>query len=146
MIRLGGVGDEDALGHGLDGAIAHAQVGLGLPAYGDVADVALDDPPAVDEVDVADELDLGLASVVCLQRQVVVADVVVGLELGEGGLGGLGVLEGADLPELLADEIVTQVSRHLRHERVDVDDAAGARVEDQDAVLGRLEEAAISSL
>ncbi len=119
---------------------------LDLFPLGDVADVALDDFLVAGLVDVADELDGDVASVLGLQGEVLVADVAVLLEALEHGLVGDDVLEGAELADGLADHLVVGEAEELEEEGIDVGDAAGADVEEEDAVSGGLEKAAVAEL
>ncbi|OWK34376.1 hypothetical protein FRUB_10347 [Fimbriiglobus ruber] len=80
------------------------------------------------------------------ERQVVVPDVLLLLERPERPLVGLNVTEQADLPEFLPDQIMPGGSEEVGEKRVRVEDAAGVRGDEQDAVLGRLEEAAVTGL
>ncbi len=107
----------------------------------DVPDVALGHPPVAHRVEVADELDLHLLPALGPQGEVLVADVALRQELPVGGQARLLVVEQADLPELLAQEVLELVAEQPAHERVSLDDRPEGDVEDQDAVLGRLEQA-----
>ena len=61
-------------------------------------------------------------------------------QLLEGGLAGGDVLERPDLPELFARQLGVGVPEHLLQIGIAVDDPPRLRVQDEDAVLGRLEE------
>ncbi len=136
--------------HGQELVLAAVEVGHGdallpgLPlepaAHGDVADIALNDVAGVRAVGVADELHLHVGAAARLERQVLVADVAGLPQLPEGRLAGSDVIEQADLPEFLAQQLVVAVPEQRLDEGIGVDDPAARRVEDQDAVLGRLEE------
>ena len=117
---------------------------LQAAAFADVPDVALGDLLPVHRVDVADELDLDLPTALGLQGQVVVADVALLPQFVVGDPVRIPVPEQADLSEFLAQEFVVLVAQQPAHERVGVDDLARAGVEDEDAVLGRLEEPTIA--
>ena len=56
------------------------------------------------------------------------------------------VPEEAQIPHVLVADLLARVAEQLRQEWIDVRDFAGLGIEDQDAVLGRLEEAAIAQL
>ena len=115
-------------------------------AFGDVPDVALDDILSVHHVDIADELDVELAAVRPFQRQVLVADVFIPLQFQEFHLTVEDVREKAQVPDPLPQELVVREAEHLDQERIDVQDRSRIRVEDQDAVLSRFEEAPVADL
>ena len=119
---------------------------LQRPASGDVADVPLDDLGGALAVEVADDLDLDLAAVAGLERQVVVADVPALAQGRVRGAAGVAVPEQADLPELLAQEVAPLAAQEFGEEGVGLEDDAGVGVEDEDAVAGGLEEAAVAQL
>ena len=106
----------------------------------------LDHPLVPDGVHVADELHLDAPAVVRPQRQILVADVPFLLERPERHLIRLDVVEQADLPQLLPDQLVAGVAEQGGQERVRVEHPSGHRVDQQDAVLGRLEQAAVADL
>ena len=58
----------------------------------------------VDQIGIADKLDLDPQSRLGLEGQAAVPDAVVVLQLSEGDLGGVGALEGADFPEFSAEK------------------------------------------
>jgi hypothetical protein len=112
----------------------------------DVPDVALDEALVVGHVDVADEADVDPAAVSRFERQILVGDVVHRLELVEGFLGCDDVAERAEVPDLLAEEIAALVAEQLGEIRVDVDHLAAVGLQDQDAILGGLEDAPVAQL
>ena len=119
---------------------------LRLLARSHVSDVALDDARVVFQVHVAHELDASPLVVLGLERQILVADVLVPLELPEGVPARRDVLERSDFPELPANELRARVTEQDLQEGVGVGDLPGLRVENQDAVLRRLEEPPVPDL
>ena len=117
---------------------------LGPLAVGHVPDVALDDAMIADIVDVADELHVDAPPVVRLERQILVADVALLLQLPEGHLARLDVAKQADFPEFLPHQFAARVAKQSEQIRVGVEDLPGIGVQDQDAVLRRLEEPAVA--
>ena len=115
-----------------------------LLVFGDVTDVALDHLLLIHQIDVADELHLDALPAAGFQRHVVVLDVFLLLPFQEVGLVGDDVLEGAQFPDLLANERRTRVAQQLEQERIDIHHHAGFGVQDQNAVAGRLKDPAIS--
>ena len=113
---------------------------LEAAAFGDVTDVALNDLVVVLSIDVADELDFDLVPACAFQRQILVADVALLLQFPVNGAALFDVSEQANLPKFLAQELIVRVAQQVRHERVGVDHFSGVGVEDQDAVLGHLEQ------
>jgi hypothetical protein len=117
------------------------QRGLGPPPRRDVADIALDHPLPVHQVDVADELHLAPFAGGGLQRQVLVADILVLLQFQKLGLVGDGVPEEAQLPDGLAHKLVIGIAEQADQKRIYVHHQPGLGVQDQNAVLGRQMEA-----
>ena len=113
-------------------------------AVGDVADVALDDRAVVLLIHVGDHLDGVLAAVAVEQRLILIPDRAAFLESFHGGLALGLVVEHADLPKLLADEMLARVVEQPEHERVDIGDSAALLVENEDAVVSGFEKAAIA--
>ena len=68
------------------------------------------------------------------------------LQLPHGFLAGGDVLDRADLPERLADQLAFSVTQHILKEWVGVGDPSCIPVQDQDSVFGGLEEPAVASL
>ena len=108
---------------------------LNIRALADIADVALDHTPGADIVDIADELHRNYASASGPERMVFIADVFIGLELSEGGLIRVDVVEKADLPKLEADDAFKRVVEQVEEERIYIDDSAVLAIENQDPVL-----------
>ena len=75
----------------------------------------------------------------------VVVDVAVFLELAEGPLVRVDVVEQADFVELFAHELAVLLTHQRRHAGVGVDDLTGLGVENEDAVPGGLEQPAVGS-
>jgi hypothetical protein len=98
------------------------------------------------QIDVADKLHLYPPTVAGLQCHVFVADIPLLLQLRELGLVGEDVLEEAQLPDLLAEECLAREAQQLDQERIHIDDHSRFGIEDQDGVLGRLEEPAVADL
>ena len=125
-------------------ALARSQRVLGLLAPRDLPDIALDHPLVVDEKHRADTLDVDVLAGGSLERQIFVADAALVLQFEEGDLRRRDVLDPADLPELLPQDIGTSMAKHRHHEGIDVHDSAGVRVEDQDAVLRGLKDPSVA--
>ena len=83
-------------------------------------------------------------AVAVLQGQIIEANGSFFMQCLHGTLVGGLVTEDADFPEFLANEIFARVVEQLEHERVDVGDLAGGGIEDEDAVVGGFEEAAVA--
>ena len=77
-------------------------------AFRDIADVALDHSPAIDQVNVADELHMFTLTRFGFQRDILVTDVLIVLQLPHGFLAGRDILDRADLPERLADQLALE--------------------------------------
>ncbi len=144
--RAGAIADEDGVGGRVQRGALQADGALSLPALADVADVALDHFSMVDQIDVADELHVDLPPIGGFQRQIVVADIALLLQLLEVGLVGKHVLEEPQFPDLHAEERLAGESQQLDQERIHIVDHPRFGIEDQDAVLGRLEKTAIAKL
>jgi hypothetical protein len=108
-----GVGDDDRIVGLFGGAGEQGVGGLRLFALRHVAHVALNDRLAVHQVDVAHELDRDLRALGRLERQIVVADVLVHLELAEVHLRSGDVPEGAELPDLAAQNLGARQTEKL---------------------------------
>ena len=117
---------------------------LGLLALGNVANVALNDFAAVDLINVADKLHVHGPAVAGFQRQVFVTDIGFTLQLPELRLGRFGVFERADLPEFVSQQLLASIAQHIRQERVDIINLPGARIENQDSVLGGFKQPAVA--
>ena len=79
---------------------------LHLVARRDVADVALDDPLHSHTIDIADTFDGDVPAIAGDERQVLVADIPLPLQGGEGRLGRLPVVEDPNLPECLPEQLL----------------------------------------
>src|SRR5437762_1150064 len=117
-----------------------------MVALTDIPDVALDDLPMDHLIDVAYELDLHLLTAAILERQVLVANVAVFLELAERALARCLILKQPDLPELLVLQFTLRVAEKFGHEWIRVTDLACRGIENQDAVSRRLEETTVAKL
>ena len=113
---------------------------LGPLPRGDVADVALDDHLVVDVIDVADELHFHVPSILGFERQILVPDIPLLLQFSKRGPARVDVPEQADIPEVLAQQFGARIAQQVQQERVRVGNRPGVRIEDEDAILGRLEE------
>ncbi len=87
-----------------------------------------------------------MAPVFGRQGEVFVPDVALLLEGAERRLVGLDVAEQADLPQFLPHRFLPTVTQELRQERVGFANLPRHRIDDQDAVLGRLEQSAVLGL
>ena len=137
-------------GKRVDGRLGKA-VGLakrrrGAETLADVADVALDHLLPGHEVHVADKLHVDPPPVAGFQRKVLVADVLVPRQLGELRLVCDDVPEETEVPDRLPQELLPRETEEVHQEGVHVIDPPGHRVEDQDAVLGGLEEPPVAQL
>jgi len=110
----------------------------------DVTDIALNDTYAIDEIDAAHEFDVKLLSLCRLHRQVFIADVIILLQLMKPLLVYLYVFEEAQLPDVLALAHFKRIAEQVGDVRIGVDHHAGLGIEDQNAVFGRFEQAAIA--
>ena len=124
----------------------HSPLRLRPPAVGDVANVALDHLPAIHVIDIADELHLDRPSLTGLQRQMIVADVSLLLQLGKLLLVGDQIPEEAHFPELLPEKFLLGEAQQVDQEGVRILDHPGLDIENKDAVLRRLEEPAVAAL
>jgi transposase len=77
------------------------------------------------------------------QRKVLIPDVLIFLEFLQGSLAGGDVFERTDFPEVLAQQLGVGVSEHLLKKRIAVDDPPRPAVQNEDAVLGRLEKTSV---
>src|ERR1700736_56536 len=102
---------------------------------GDIADVALDHFGWADKVDITDKLHLDLFASLRPERQIFVTDVLLRLQLFEGGLVRCDVFEQADLPELEADYAFERIVEQIEQKWIHIDDLAAVGVEDREAVL-----------
>ena len=75
-----------------------------------------------------------------------VTDVACLLQRSHRGLIGHPVAEQSDLPQLLAQKLLVRVTEQFAHEGVGVRDSPAGGIEDQDAVLGGLEQSSIARL
>ncbi len=126
--------------------VGFSQVVGDVLAVRDVANVALNDSLARDQVDVAHEFDVPLLTPLRFQREILVADVLVVLQLPEGDLALGDIFELADFPERLAQHLVVGVPQHVGEIGVDVGDLSAFRIQNQDPVFRGLEETAVSKL
>src|SRR5690606_26202190 len=79
-----------------------------------------------------------------LEREMLVAYILVAPKRFIGLTAGGNVLERSDFPKLLAEEFSVLIPQHLCQEWVRIDDVAAIRVENQDTVLRRFEQASIT--
>ena len=112
---------------------------LNFRTLADVADVALDHFLRADEVDITNKLDRHDFAALRAQRMVLVADVFLLLELGEGRFIRVDIVEQTDLPKLKTDDALERIVEQIEQERIRVDDFAGVCVENQDPILRGLE-------
>ena len=91
-------------------------------------------------VQVGDHLDRVLCAVAVLQRQALVTERALLVQLLHRGLAGVLVAQESNFPKLLAQEVLGRIVEQVRQKRVDVGDLAVGGVEDEDAVVGRLEQ------
>src|ERR1700730_3525555 len=117
---------------------------LHFRAGADVADIALDDVLAIDQINVTDELDLDVLSAPRDQGKVFIADILIVLQLLEGLFVCGDILELADFPELESDDFPKLVVQKIEQKRICIDDLARLAIENQDSVLRRFEQSAIA--
>src|SRR5450756_546695 len=110
------------------------------------ADTALNYFAMAHRIEVADELHVDAPPVRGLQRQVFITDVLLLLQFQEVGLVRHDALEEPQVPDVLPKELVAGEPQHLGQECIHVHDHAGVSIQDQNAVLGSLEQTAIASL
>ena len=127
----GGFGLAAECGFAGEEGFAFALEGLAL---GDVADAALDDFAGVFIVEVGDEFDVALRTVLGFEDQVVVADLTGVLQVTEHIVAGGFVGKDAKLPEFPADHFLAGIAGEFGHELVGIGDAAFDGVEDKDAI------------
>src|SRR4030095_7733226 len=113
-------------------------------ALPDAAYIALRHQTAVFAVHVAHELDGNRFTRGAVQRQMIVLNVTFTAQLSECGLVFPDVLEEADLPEFLADEVTALEPDQLGDIGIGVGDLAIVGIEDEDAVLGGLEQFSVA--
>ena len=70
---------------------------------------------------------------------VLVADVFLRLELGEGGFIRVDIVEKTDLPKLKTDDALERIVEQIEEERIRIDDFACVSVKNQDPILRGLE-------
>ena len=68
------------------------------------------------------------------------------LECPHDGFVGRFVTEQSNLPEFFTQEFVVCITEEFTHERIDVDDPAVGKIENQDSVLGRFKQPSVSQL
>jgi hypothetical protein len=127
----------------------HLQAPLGLLralARRDVADVALDDGLTVLLVEIGHDLDLVVAAVPALERQILVANTAFPFQLPHHGLARRVVLEQTDLVKLLPHQLLVRVAEKLGHERIRAGDLSRDGIEQQHAIQRGLEQPAVADL
>jgi len=106
----------------------------------DIPDIALDDPPVADKVNVADEFDIDAVPILCLQRYVLVPDISILFQVCERFLGKGFVFEETEFPEVPANKILQRESQQIENEGIRIDNLSALPIKDQDRVLSRLEQ------
>src|ERR1035437_118030 len=112
----------------------------------DLPDVALDDAPIGDGVEIGHELHAPDLAALRLERKVVVLEILDVVELAEFALARRGVAERAEFPEGLAHDLVAGVAQQIDQERIDIRDDSGLTVQNQDSILRGFEQAAVPKL
>ncbi len=115
-------------------------------ALADVADGVLQNFPVSDRVRAPDDLHGNAAPLPCIQRQVVIINMVLVPKFLEHDLDSIGVLKRLDLPEFTPHQFVTRIAGHGEEGGVDVDDIAGISLHQHDAVPRRVEQMAVALL
>ena len=113
-------------------------------ALGNVANVALNYVASTFPIDITDELDGNVTAVFMLQRQILVANTADPLQGPHCLLGNFGILEKADLPQLLSQEVLLRMTQQCNQKRIDIHHPASHRIQDQDAVMRRLEKTSVA--
>ena len=96
-------------------------------------------------INVTDEFNLDQLPTFCPERQVFVADVSMLMQEIKCDLAGIDILECADLPEFLFHELGVRIPQQIDQIGIDVIDGAGPCVQDEYAVLGGREQAAVAN-
>ena len=79
--------------------------GFSVFAFGDVADVALNDAMTIFLIDIADEFHVGAMPRFGFQWQIFIANIFVLLQFSHGGLALIHVLEQTNLPQFLPQQL-----------------------------------------
>ena len=79
------------------------------------------------------------------QRQILVTDVFLFLQLVHGVPARGNIFDRADFPERLANQLGVRISQHVLQERIDVGDSSRVRIQEKYAILGRLEESTVAN-
>ncbi len=128
-----GIDDIDADGslfnEGREESFVPAQRVLREFARGDIADVALDDGPAVLMIEICDHFHLLVPAALAFERQVLVADFVISFQIAEHLPAGRLVLEQTDLEQFLPDQLLARIAQQLCHEWIGVGDLSRDGVE-----------------
>src|SRR5664280_1766488 len=110
------------------------------------ADTALNHLALAHRIEIADELYINVPPVRGLQRHIFIANVLLLSQFQEVGFVCHDALEEPQVPDMLPQELLAGEPQHLGQERIHVHDHAGVCIQDQNAVLGSLEQTAVASL
>ncbi len=113
-------------------------------ALRDVANIALDHVAVAGLIHVADKLHGDVAAIPRFQRQVFIADIPFLLQSLQHDLVRLDVLERTQFADGFADHFVAGKAQQLEKEGIHIIDAAGRNIQDQDAILRRFKQPAIT--
>ena len=119
---------------------------LDLLALADIANVALIYDLAIFVIAIGNEFHRRRPSIAVHQRQVFVPDITMLMQFAHRVFARFDILENADLPKLLAQEVLTRMAQQIGQKTVDVNNAAAFGIEDQNPILRCLEETPIAPL
>src|ERR1051325_7810970 len=113
-------------------------------AFGDVANVALNDLAMIDLIDVADKLNFDLLPGLGFEWHIVVADIPLVLQFSESGFVFLSISKHTDLPKFLAYYLNVRIAQHVLDEGIGIEDLTLSFVEDEDGILSSFKESPIA--
>src|SRR5437667_9157280 len=140
--------------HGQKLVLATMQVGqrfgLGrrsfqLCSFSHVSNIALNYSPMIFLIEVADKLNFPPLPALAFEWQMMIADITLLLQLLKRGFALVDILKQSYLPKFLAGQLVRSITQQLLNVRVRVGNLSSGCIEYEDAVSGRLKEAAISN-
>src|SRR5689334_21146185 len=125
---------------------ALAETRFHLLPLSDVADVTLNDALAILVIPIADHLYRVAVPRFVLERQVVVAQDARAPEILERGSACGFILQQTYLEQFLPEELVMGAPQEFRHEGIRVHNLSRPRINEEDTVLGSLEEPPVTIL
>ena len=96
-------------------------------------------------IEVADKLNFPPLPALAFEWQMMIADITLLLQLLKRGFALVDILKQSYLPKFLAGQLVRSITQQLLNVRVRVGNLSSGCIEYEDAVSGRLKEAAISN-